>query len=83
MLAYEKLAVALRTVRPREASVVAALLAGYSIRSLIQGSLPFSILPLGFHDTTLLVPESQLAEAEKLIHSHRSHLRLVYSRRRE
>lgn len=80
MLDYEKMVVALRTVRPAEARVVAALLDGYRIRSLIRASSPTSIYPLGFHDSTLLVPESQLEEAERLIRSHRAHLRLVYSR---
>jgi Putative prokaryotic signal transducing protein len=78
------MAVALRTNSEVEARVVAALLDGYSIRCWIHSSLPSSIYPLRFHgleDAALLVPESQLAEAEHLIGSHRSHLSLVYSRR--
>lgn len=83
MLAYQKMAVALRTTSEIEARVVAALLDGYSIRCRIHSSLPSSIYPLRFHglgEATLLVPETQLAEAERLIGSHRTHLRLVYSR---
>ncbi|MFQ5793027.1 MAG: putative signal transducing protein [Acidobacteriota bacterium] len=80
---YEKMAVALRTASDVEARVVAALLDGYRIPCLITGSLPYSIYPLGFRDTNLLVPESQLAEAESLIRSHRAQLRLVYSRGRD
>lgn len=85
MVFYENMAVALRTVSDVEARVVAALLDGYRIRCRILGSLPSSIYPLGFHwlrEATLLVPESQLAEAQRLIRSHRGHLTLVYSRER-
>jgi hypothetical protein len=83
VLAYEKMAVALRTVSDVEARVVAALLEGYRIRCRIRGALPSSIYPMGFHwleEAALLVPESQLVEAERLIRSHRGHLTLVYSR---
>ena len=86
MLEYQKMAVALRTTSDVEARVVAALLDGYSIPCRIQSSLPYSIYPVRFHclpEAALLVPESQLAEAERLIRSHRGHLRLVYSRRRD
>ena len=83
MLAYQKMAVVLQTVSDVDARVVAALLAAYRIRCRIHGSLPSSIYPLGFHwlrEASLLVPESQLAEAERLISSHRGHLTLVHSR---
>lgn len=77
------MAVALRTGSDVEARVVASLLHGYDIRCVIRGSLSSSIYPLGYHEADLLVPESQLAEAERLIRTHRAHLRLVYSRGRE
>ncbi len=83
MLEYHKMAVALRTTSDVEARVVAALLDAYSIRCRINSPLPSSIYPLRFHclrEAALLVPESQLAEAERLISSHRGHLSLVYSR---
>ncbi len=83
MLEYHKMTVALRTTSDVEARVVASLLDGYSIRCRIHSPLPSSIYPLRFHclrEAALLVPESQLAEAKRLISSHRGHLSLVYSR---
>jgi hypothetical protein len=79
----EKLAVALARVSDAEARVVATLLEGFSIRCWIRSPLPAAIFPLPVLPATLLVPESRLAEAEKLIRTYLWQPRLVYSRGRE